>query len=360
VFTVVGLIGLVIFIAIVTNVIRRRRAKRFDDDVAQAAAEAAATAHAPIFLDDPEDDGRTYHSGAGGPGSGGYPTTGYSDNSHGTYGQPPMHETYGMSEMHYPPYDTYAAGAVAGAAGVGTVMQRAKSLKGMHELAAPPGMAGYDAGPVPGAGERQTPYPAFAGPAHDAPRYRPAPGNPDFDLLEAAGLGAAGAAGAAATARPGPSQQAAWNDTADVARNRSVGTRGTRSPPTDGHHSSPASASTHHTHHTTASPAPAASNESYAAHYAPGFRPDARPVEEDAYGGYTDEAQPMGHGEGAAVNPFSTPSQGGDGSASDYSDQEEPAPVTRHVGVEESRMSFRDEEDYEAERGKRILTIANQ
>jgi hypothetical protein len=56
VFTVVDLIAIVVLIMLVINFIRRRRAKHFYDDVAQAEAEAAHTAHAPIFLDGPEDN----------------------------------------------------------------------------------------------------------------------------------------------------------------------------------------------------------------------------------------------------------------------------------------------------------------
>ena len=47
VFTVVGLLGLALLIAIVTNVIRRRRAKKFDDEVANAAAAAYADTDRP-------------------------------------------------------------------------------------------------------------------------------------------------------------------------------------------------------------------------------------------------------------------------------------------------------------------------
>ncbi len=61
VFTVVGLIGLVLVIALGTNAIRRRRAKRFDADVAAAAAEAAATSNYPFDDDDTRGGGYGYN-----------------------------------------------------------------------------------------------------------------------------------------------------------------------------------------------------------------------------------------------------------------------------------------------------------
>ena len=97
VFSVVGLIGLVILIALIMNIIRRREARKFDKELRKATQEAAATAPNPNFLDD-EDDERKLN--------------GYSDaSSHGTYRQPPV-QAYNMRHMGgYPDeYDSGAAG----------------------------------------------------------------------------------------------------------------------------------------------------------------------------------------------------------------------------------------------------------
>jgi hypothetical protein len=117
VFTVVGLIGIAILVALITNAVRRNRAKKFDRDVAEAAAEAA---RAPVFLDDdPFNDQAGY-----GPRYGGSYDDAYSGGSHGAYNQPPLThsniapgETYPMAEIH----EGY------GAAGVGA-LGRNKSL----------------------------------------------------------------------------------------------------------------------------------------------------------------------------------------------------------------------------------------
>ena len=125
-FSVVGLVGLGILIFVVTSVIRRRRADKFDKDVALAAAEAAATAHNPDFDDD-------YGYGSSGHGAGSY---GYAD----TYNQepvrfPPTREAYGMSDIGgtaYADVNNYNAGAGggSGAAGIGAgVLYRSKSGK---------------------------------------------------------------------------------------------------------------------------------------------------------------------------------------------------------------------------------------
>ena len=96
VFSVVGLIGLVLLIALITNVIRRRRERKFDKELYIATQEAAATAPKINFLDDEDDEPKR---------------NGYSDASHGTYGQPPM-QAYSMRHMggHVDEYDPGAAG----------------------------------------------------------------------------------------------------------------------------------------------------------------------------------------------------------------------------------------------------------
>jgi len=188
VFSVVGLIVIAIFVALVTNAVRRRRAQKFDRDVAEAAAEAAASSRSPF-------DDYTYNgsSGGGGGGGGGYP---YSDTTHGTFGQAPMGlptDTYGMNEMTQ--YDPYAAGAVSLAtANVGRVRGRQDS-----ETQRAPGIAGVGAGNLAREPSRRTPYHAFAGPGPQpqetldhtlSGRYR----SRGIELLEGAGLAGTGVA----------------------------------------------------------------------------------------------------------------------------------------------------------------------
>jgi hypothetical protein len=130
VFSVVGLVGLVILIALVTNAIRRRRAKQFDNELFAATQEAAATAPNPNFLDDDDDSEQKLNGSSPGYG-GGYNGETYSDGSHGP-------NSYNMSNIgrsvpvghsipvgHSVPvgeiYDPYASG---GAAGIGVARTR--------------------------------------------------------------------------------------------------------------------------------------------------------------------------------------------------------------------------------------------
>lgn len=128
----VGLIGVVIIVFIVTNAIRRHRAKQFDNELFAATREAAATAANPNFLDDDDDDSeeRLKHNGFG-PAYGGGGGTGYggaysSDGSHGPYG-PPL-EVYGMRDIvphsSVPVGEIYDPYAVGGAAGIGVARAR--------------------------------------------------------------------------------------------------------------------------------------------------------------------------------------------------------------------------------------------
>ncbi|KAF8627157.1 hypothetical protein AX17_006373 [Amanita inopinata Kibby_2008] len=213
VFTVVGLIVVAILIAFVVNYVRRRRAEKFDREIAEAAAEAAA-ARAPAFLDD---DAENYGP-SGGYGS--YPGK-FSDISHGTYSQSPMGvnpESYNMREMGPGPGEVYdangygAAGVGAGAAGIGVA--RARSRRD----------GGFAAGLQDGA----SPYVAFAGPHHhdmrNSPRPTPdfrGPGSPEFDLLEAAGMGQG-----TSDVQRGPSQRTQYTqqtDYSNLSRNKSQG-----------------------------------------------------------------------------------------------------------------------------------------
>lgn len=211
-FSVVGLVGLAFVIFLITTVVRRRQAKQFDREI-QAAANEAARAPKPIFLDDEDayGDGGGMGGGGGGGGGGGYDNgydgRGYSDiSSHGTYAQPPMsassshggyngsgQEAYGMREIPPMPsggvapgeiFDPYVgAGGAAGAAGIGAV--RARSMR------AAGGQGTVDDAPAP--------YAAFAAPTNTG--YDPySTSKRNADILEAAGMGAHLSGAAAATA----------------------------------------------------------------------------------------------------------------------------------------------------------------
>ncbi|XP_006458787.1 hypothetical protein AGABI2DRAFT_190978 [Agaricus bisporus var. bisporus H97] len=175
VFTVVGLVGLAILIALIVTTIRRRRVKRFDDETAAAARDAANT-QIPNFAAYADDDD-DFRPGA-------YGTSGakFSDASHGTYAQTPMAvpESYGMREMsphgpnpgEYFDPTTLEGSAPAGAAGIGVA--RARSMRD----------GGYAAGLTEGA----SPYAAFAAPGlNPAQSQYPhgmirGAGGPEFDL----------------------------------------------------------------------------------------------------------------------------------------------------------------------------------
>ena len=207
-----GVVALILLVVLVTNGVRRRRARKFDKEL-QAATLEAASAPKPMFLDDDEDDAGYNRSGSGPTGHGAYGGGGaFSDvSSHGTYNQPAMSaESYGMREMGYPPppagppvgpgeiYDPYGSGGVgvasgaaaAGAAGIGVA--RARSMRSDNAAM--------------GLQEGATPYAAFAAPGSYGQHTPPVPAVPgdyhqrNVDLLEAAGMGAH-VAGAAMLAR---------------------------------------------------------------------------------------------------------------------------------------------------------------
>jgi hypothetical protein len=136
---------------------------------------------------------------------------------------------------------------VSGAAGIG--IARARSMRDG---------GGYAAALAEG----QSPYPAFAAPGgtqHNGQApvagvpYR-GPGSPEFDLLEAAGVGSGAVAGvvrgSSMTMNSRPAQPV---DNSHLSRSKSVGVRSVGDPTSD--YTSPQS-------------------ESYASHYQPGFRGD--------------------------------------------------------------------------------------
>jgi hypothetical protein len=321
VFTVAGLIALAVIFVCATNAIRRRRALQFDKDVAEAAA-AAANAKVPVFDDD------VY--------SGKCQLTGYSDGSHGTYGQPPLNtDSYGMSEIH--PYDTYNAGA----AGVGAAVMRARSRKDVPDMA---GMAGYDTnGVVAGYGEQSSPYPAFSGPSsqrvmYDTTRSNPYVSNP---AVEPSGMD-----GLAALTR-GPSLHTQQMGYSDLARSKSRGYYG------------------------SAPPEPIPVPESYPAYYQNDYQNPSAPApagghqstlsaSEDPYGGYiVGEPSPQLPQESSNL-AGTQPIQGGSGSEYSDGENEDGDMGQNFTRYDDNRASIRDEEDYELERGRRVLKVANE
>jgi hypothetical protein len=277
VFAVVGVVALIIGFVLVTNAVRRRRAKKFDAEIEEAAREAA---HADTRFPDEDDDygfsGRSM----------------YSDRTHGTYSQQPLKpaESYTMAEL--PMSDPYgAAGVGSGYAGAG--------------VGAATGMAGVGGGAnLNRSRSTAQPYNAFAGPPEStypqvAPSSDPYYNSPPMPaqqgaypaygqssqvgLLEAAGLVGGAAVGAGAALNRGPSQhQPGLARNPSNAASRVVG--GAGSPEHDLYAASP------YSHY----PPPPQSHsppeqQGYPGAYAQPQQPQARPVSmaEDPYAGYT-------------------------------------------------------------------------
>lgn len=237
-FSAVGVVALVIIGFLITAGIRRRRARKFDDEVEEAAAEAAkATDRA--YMDD--DD----YSPGGGANS---QHTGYSDVTHGTFAQQPMSvESYGMREINPGGYVNYhdiqpAGQAQAdynpyGAAGVGAV-GRSKSMRD------PNGSTPYNAFAQPHYTADTNPYAVHTQhtdyPSGSDPYDTSASQNRQADLLDAAGLSTGAAAGASMASNPSrrsaaaaaqergvalgrsPSQVPTLHNGADLQRNKSI------------------------------------------------------------------------------------------------------------------------------------------
>ena len=328
VFTVVGLVGLVIFIAIATNVVRRRRAKRFDDEVAAAAAEASASPRYPF---DDYDDNR--NGGYGG-------TSAYSDpESHGTLNQAPLThsgESYNMSEFNsgYPSYGNIGAAVGAGAAGIGasrSLSRRENTGNNNIQTYADPynggaGIAGFGANQSGRTNAGQTaPYSAFSGPLGGVPGdpYDPytAVNNGILrqnsrgatDLLDAAGVGV----------NRGPSQSTQNTQQQNLGRSNTQATSNTM--PSD--------------NGTSGGP----TQESYAAHYQPDFRPDEHKYEPPV--NVVAAAVPVASTE-VLPNPFAR---------DPVSDEEAYGAESYYPNGQASREDLRDEQDYG--RGGRMLKV---
>ena len=328
-FSVVGLVGLGILIFIVTAVIRRRRAERFDKDVALAAAEAAATAHNPGFDDD-------YGYGSSGHGVGSY---GYTDTYHKDPAKfPPTREAYGMSDVGNTAYvdpDNYSIGTAGGpgAAGIGAgVLYRSKSGKNQPE-----------------------PFNVYA--AHHDPtipqhqpnlRYR----NPAQERWEDPSLVGGGYDLARNVSQPHPDGVARSKSLQSTNKDPSVSSHYSTDPLTQDPYAQPP-------------PMP----ESYLDHYRTGFdpekhQPQARPLSTasmtDAFNGVTpgkplpQQSVPERPGyAGGIPNPFDNQTSG-DRPLSDFSDYSEG--LHPGFGNDDPRMSLRDDEDYGA--GRRVLKVS--
>lgn len=333
-FSVVGLVGLGILIFVVTSVIRRRRADKFDKDVALAAAEAAATAHNPDFDDD-------YGYGSSGHGAGSY---GYAD----TYNQepvgfPPTREAYGMSDIGgtaYADVNNYnvgagvGAGGGSGAAGIGAgVLYRSKSGKNQPD-----------------------PYHAYAvhhDPTAQQPQVNSRYKNPVQGQWEDPGLVGGGYDIARNVSQPQPYLDGA------VVRNKSLQSNNP-DPSLSSHYSTDPL-----THNPYAQPPPMP--ESYLDRYRTGAdpenhqdqrRPPSMASTADIYGGVTpaipSTRQPVAPHRPRNVdnlpNPFESQTSGDRriSGSSEYSE----GPHFEHA---DSRMSLRDDEDYGA--GRRVLKV---
>jgi len=315
---------LALAILLITTAVRRRRAIQFDKEIAAAAAEAAASSRSP-FDDFPE------------PSPGGY---GYSDNSHGTFAQPPMRpaESYSMSELSQ--YGPYAAGGAM--AGGGAAFDAARNRKG-SEVGAP-GIAGVGAGNLAREPSRRAPYHAFAGPGpqdlHDPSantRY------PRSTLTQDPVLEATGLAGTGAVAMAGNTGNAQVN----------------RRP----------SEYTYNTHRSGRSQGYGSSSDGgHPTQLQPGYQSDGFPPQRsnsrtiagmaDPYGGYVPEPYPKPVSPPLPNPQSSSPSP----PANDYGHtsfenedryHESGSPIPPPA---ENRMSFQDEDDYS--QGPRVLRVS--
>jgi hypothetical protein len=284
--------------------------------VEEAAAEAYKSAEARPYADDDDDDflGPASHH------------TGFSNETHGTYGQPPLShgESYGMTDLSPPAggygiptgYQDSSIGpyTAAGAAGLGAgtgmaAMQRQKSMRDAHVTPSAPHHA--FAGPPEGSewdpyGNINTPYMTTQQQQQHA-GYPPYPRN-DADLLVAAGLGDHMSGAAATSLAHNPSRRSAaqaaqqrgvslsrspshvpqvqHQGAEGLQRNRSLSLEADYFDPAQvqpqqavvSHTSTPSSGGSSSAAHARRKSSPPPMPESYASHYAP--------PAEDPYGGY--------------------------------------------------------------------------
>jgi hypothetical protein len=325
VFSVVGIIALVAIFFLLTSFVRRRRARKLDREIDEAAA-AAANVQAPDF------DDYDYTSGTGI----GYAQ--YSETSHGTYNQPPLsHERSRNNLGDVPPvfdaYNNNTGGAAAGAAGIGA---RGRSLRGGGQdpfgaLAHPP---------------EQYEMTEARGSWHQGPH-----GGAEvttYDLLQAAGL--SGSDPYAVTRGPSTRlRHSLSQSTAGLMRSQSQGTSSL--PVTAESFPMPAPVPAYPGGQDRPYPPEKAR---YSASYAPASGIPTRPSEGDVdvYGGYQDQPSAQ------LDNPHS-PGVLGPRSHEDEHEEvaEQYEPPYSHGHDEPARASLADDEDYGYSIGNRVLRV---
>lgn len=331
VFSVVGIIALVAIFFLLTSFVRRRRARKLDREIDEAAA-VAANVQAPDF------DDYDYTSGTGI----GYAQ--YSETSHGTYNQPPLsHERSRNNLGDIPPvFDPYnnstgggGGGAGAGAAGIGA---RGRSLR---------------------AGGAQDPFGALTNPPEqyemNEARGSWHQGNlrggtevTTYDLLHAAGL--SGSDPYAVTRAPSTrlTHSLSQSGTAGLMRSQSQGTSSLPMTPEGFPMPTPAPA-----YPGQDRPYPP-EKARYSASYAPGGGIPTMPSEGDVdvYGGYQDQPSAQ------LDNPHSPGILGPDAREDEHEEvANQYEPPYSHGHDEPARASLADDEDYGYSIGNRVLRV---
>ncbi|KAI0303482.1 hypothetical protein B0F90DRAFT_1377825 [Multifurca ochricompacta] len=331
VFSAVGVLALLLVFVLFTGYIRRRRARKFDREIDEAAA-AAASAQPPDF------DDYDYTSGRGvgyGP---------YSETSHGTFSQPPLsHEQpHSLGDVHspYDPYASVGGVGVAGGAGAAGIGARGRSLRN---------------------GGQQDPYGALANPPeqyemHETGRswqagnLHSSAGVANYDLLQAAGLASSDpyAVTRGPSTHSGLSQSQGHSAVSGLTRSQSQGAS-----------TLPTSVESY----PVPMPAPgylggqdvvySPEKARYSASYAPAGGASTMPPddEEDPYSGYQDQSSAQ------LDNPHSP---GILGPRDDDEDEELARLPYPHEHEEAARESFADDEDYGYNTGQRVLRVANE
>jgi hypothetical protein len=319
VFSIAGVICLIVIFFLFSSFVRRRRARKFDREIDEAAAAAAASAHAPDFDDLDFTSGRGY---------------GYSETSHGTFNQPPLsheqtHNNLGDVPTSFEQYNA-APSAGAGAAGIGA---RGRSQHG---------------------GRQPDPYGALANPPEQYEMYETRrswhQGNPHggagaapYDILHAAGLAGSDPYAVTRKTSTALSHTQSQSGISGLTRTSTLPTTAESYPmPTPpGYPGMPDT------------PYPP-EKARYSASYVPGGVSTMPPDEEDAYGGF--------HGQPSAAleNPHSpgiaephTREDGLDEVVGRYED----VPYPREP-EEPARASIADDEDYGFNSGRRVLRVS--
>ena len=313
VFSVVGIIALVLIFISLTSFVRRRRARKFDREIDEAAA-AAAAAQVPDF------DDFDYTSGTGiGYGQ-------YSETSHGTYNQPPLSHERSRNNLVDLPTSFETNNNTGGAAGIGA---RGRSLRGGMQdpfgaLANPPeqyemneSRRSWNQGSLPGGG---------------------GPEITTYDMLQAAGM--SGSDPYAVTRAPSTrlANLPMQSGVSGLTRSQSQGT--STLPTTAENYPMP-----------TGAPAyPGGQDRPYPpekARYSGLYRPAG---DVDVYGGYQDQPS------ASLDNPYSSGVPTPRDEHEDVAEQYEPSPYP-HAREEPARASLADDEDYGYHTGNRVLRV---